>query len=91
MIPGVLSHNHTKELGQEVSVKLYHPILSHWFSAEGTEDKWPQRAVSVQHKCFTVPVSTSVGKHLKRVDLITPLMHKWPTLAVKPHSVKRES
>ena len=73
MIPGVLSHNHTKELGQEVSVKLYHPILSHWFSAEGTGDKRPQRAVSVQHKCFTVPVSTSVGKHLKRVDLITPL------------------
>ena len=73
MIPGVLSHTHTKELGQDVSVKLYHPILSHWFSADGTGDKQPQRAVSVQHKRFTVPVSASVGKHLKRVDLITPL------------------
>ena len=73
MIPGVLSHTHTKELGQDVSVKLYHPILSHWLSADGTGDKRPQRAESVQHKRFTVPVSASVGKHLKRVDLITPL------------------
>ena len=71
----MLSHNHTKELGQEVSVTLYHPILSHWFSTDGTGDheNRPQRAEPVQHKRFTVHVSSSVHFHLKKTDLITPL------------------
>ena len=76
MISGVLTHDHSKVLGPKVSVKLYHPILSHWFKENGTNDSRPQRAQSTQHKRFDVPVSTAIQHHLKRTDFMAPLNEK---------------
>ena len=73
VIQSVLSHNHSKVLGQKVSVKLYHPILSDWFRADGSSVGQPQRAKSMQHKVFTVPVSAAIHHHLKRNDFMSPL------------------
>ena len=76
VISGVLSHDHSKVLGPQVSVKLYHSILSHWFKVDGANDSRPQRAQSTQHKCFRVPVTADIQHHLKRTDFLTPLNEK---------------
>ena len=72
----MLSHNHSKVLGQRVSVKLYHPILSDWFKADGSSAGQPKRAKSMQHKFFTVPVSAAIHHHFKRTDFMSPLNEK---------------
>ena len=72
----MLFHNHSKLLGQNVSVNVYHPILSHWFNAEEANIIRQQRTETMQHKCFTVHVTAAVHHHLKRTDLITSLNAK---------------
>ena len=76
MISGVLSHDHSKVLGPQVLVKLFHPFLSHWFKVDGTNDGRPQRTQSTQHRCFEVPVTAAIQHHLKRTDFMAPLKEK---------------
>ena len=89
VIQSVLSHNHSKVLGQKVSVKLYHPIFSGWSRADASSVGQPQRAKSMQHKVFSVPISAAIHQHLKRTDFMSPLNEKLLSLCGKAELIEK--
>ena len=62
----VLEHDHSM-LGPDVTVCLYHPVLSEWNTAyTGKSD-----AVQVQHHPYDYPISDTLYKHLSKNSDVT--------------------
>ena len=65
-VEGVLARNHAGQLGEEVDLQAYHPILTLW---SGTVAQ-PQQVKSQQKAAFTHELSKAQYEHIKKCKLI---------------------
>ena len=70
MLQHVLEKNHSYTLGEDVEIKVYHPILSIWFDSSSFTT---QDGAKLQHACFDIPLSPILCDHLVKKSLLQPL------------------
>ena len=70
-------YNHMRALGDDVTLEMYHPILSrYYFPSSGHSEVPLEDAKVYKHRPFQVSISPALTNHFKRTDLVSHFSHR---------------